>query len=90
MYFLHLALKIATFQQEEEPHCNYLHGFMQSVGEVQLFVFKALNWNKRETEYISIIMHFVFDRSFYFIILEVTHRMKPGLQAAHILLIMNQ
>lgn len=48
-YFLHLlskkslALKIATFQQEEEPQCNYLHGFMQSVGEVQLFVFKALN-----------------------------------------------
>lgn len=40
-----LALKIATFKHEEreQKDCNYLHGFIQSLGKVQLFVFKALN-----------------------------------------------
>lgn len=53
MYFLDPFKKknIATFQHEErEQHCNYLHGFIQSFGKVQLFVFKALNWNKRKTD----------------------------------------
>lgn len=91
MYFLDLfhkkkkkksrALKIATFQQEErQQHCNYLHGFIQFVGKEQLFVFKALNWSKRKTELISTITHLVFDRWFSFVILEVIHTTKSGLQ----------
>lgn len=55
MCFLHLFRNKkgwpSKFQQEErEQRCNYLHGFIQSLGEVQLFVFKALDWNKRGTE----------------------------------------
>lgn len=41
-----LGLKIATLE-EREQHRNYLHGFIQSLGKEQLFVFKALNWNRR-------------------------------------------
>lgn len=43
-----ILFKVTVRYEESERDGVYLHGFVQSFGKVQLFVFKALNWNREK------------------------------------------
>lgn len=42
-----------TFEQKQQQQREYLHGFIQSFGKVQLFVFNALDWKAKRTKQCS-------------------------------------
>lgn len=43
-----ILFKVTVRCEESERDGIYLHGFVQSFGKVQLFVFKALDWNREK------------------------------------------